>query len=272
MILDEIELGKRYVVGIPETVQREIVCLINRDVRYVYPQPFRRWTRIEIDVLSETSIAKQIKKQLYKRYSLKIDDKQASDIGSVYSAMIPKSKEYLVEIVDHFNWQPGEFADYDSCFWGKNYKAKKILLSNGAKVARFWERKADDLIPVGRAILFPAYRVDKDAFFVFNSYGKYDLWVMSFVIAELFHLDIQPIRLHNEGLSIGLIYINDKGSGYLIGNTEVLQNNPIASYNLCLGEYRMCAFCRCWEAREDMVPIALGQYCCNSCKRGGKDE
>lgn len=274
MKLHEIELGKKYIVAVPEIVQREVNALIERKVRHSIPQLASNWRLLDIDIMSETSIAKQIKNKVYKIHGIKVDDEIASDIASLFGGFVPRTGEYILDIVDHFDWKDGDFGDKGSCFWGKHSKAKDVLLNNGARVVRFYRSFG---VGISRAILLPDNRL-KDGFFVFNAYGVFPLWVIAFVLSDLMQLDVKPIMLHNEGMTIGLIYINDKGQGYALSDTETLQSSLTISYNLQLGDYRRCIFCEQWGIVDDMVRVAdwSNSLICKECvavrRKEGKNE
>ena len=120
-------------------------------------------------VVSKGEFAGTFPKRLFKiakiKYGIKLNNNVLGEIGNI-AQKYTLNREYFIEFSRNFNWNPGEFGDGGSCFFGMyRYQRTRIKLLGGYAMKIY----DPDKLPIGRAWVLP-YDNTKENFVVFNSY------------------------------------------------------------------------------------------------------
>lgn len=174
------------------------------------------WPDKLAEVSEKGKLFKRIEDWLYKDKGVKLysQDRQMLSNNLYKSLVFPG----LVCSVDNrFDWQPGDFADGKSCFWGGKRQAWFFLNKLGG--AAF--KASRDGKGVGRCLMLP-YAGDPECPIMFNAYGM-ALPLLTITYAALYApADSGTIRsalLSVDGKVNKPVHINDSG-GYVVGATD----------------------------------------------------
>jgi hypothetical protein len=206
------------------------------------------------------------------RRSQKFDNDFLSRVGKIAreSCIMSTGKELVVS--KDFDWSPGDYGDYDSCFWRCRSGAKKILRDARAFALLI---HGEDENPLGRAWCVPY----KSYYVVFNAYarGGESITIVTFarIVSDIFNFPYyRNVRLTCRGMTEGPLWINN-GKGYVVGPQEVADLDDV---NLEHALY--CSSCDeecCYEAHleDDRVfceNCYSGSNVCECCDRRIHDD
>lgn len=169
----------------------------------------------------------------------RLDKSYLGDLGNSIREAIPMLKEYYVDITQDFDWQAGEFADSESCFWDGRSEVKAKMSQDSRFYAlrffsphtqsTFWDSRSihTGYIGTGRAWLFcdtVEVRVkrivtNEQIIVIFNSYG-HPLKQQAAILATLVGYASKRITVANRKRTTGGLFINN--GGYIIGPTHVI--------------------------------------------------
>jgi len=178
------------------------------------------------------------------------------ELGEIIRRLKNKRMDLVLEFVDHFNWEVGDFKDDDSCFWKERSLAKKALLENGATPLLIRDKSEKK---IGRAIVINR----KDHLVVFNAYGL-NLEEVSSILAKYFHCKYKIVSTKNEDFDPDeLVFINKDKAG-------IISQNSIEDNFYVLGikasDYRCCEHCKRYFHVSKMEKISSTYYCYKSPK------
>ena len=201
------------------------------------------------------SFAKRVAKYYYQMYRIKLNSNLLGAIGSMVSQYTVKHNKYIFDFTNCFNWDAGDFGDYESCFWTCRREAKPKLEQHGVFAIRFFKTTINDHLN-GRARAW-IHRTEK-YLIAFNSYGE-ELSSVARILAHWLGVSYRKIRLSNNGSDHGLIWING-GHGYIIGPESEI--NGINEIDLHIESDVAC--CRCLELFDGICPrymMSTGPMC-----------
>jgi len=201
------------------------------------------------------SLAKRIRKFLNIYYDINLSDDDMGELGEVLRVARNKTTQFHCKFVDNFDWNPGDFGDYNSCFWTQKKLAKEALLKAGAKPILFY-KNGDG---VARAITINY----KDYLIIFNAYGM-NLLEITKILARHFNCVYQTISLTNEDDPHNLIHINNNIGNILYDKTKQIKTTDI-TLRIDVSKYEICNCCYQLDRRKKMRVDVKGDYYCNSC-------
>jgi hypothetical protein len=161
---------------------------------------------------------KRFAKVFKSRRGQKFSSDFLSRVGKIAreSCIISTGKELIV--TKDFSWDPGDYGDYDSCFWGCRSGAKKILEMAKAFALLI---HGENRHPLGRAWCAPY----KSHYVVFNAYARdgQSITIVTFarILSDIFNYPYyRNVRLTCREMDEGPLWINN-GKGYIVGSQEV---------------------------------------------------
>jgi hypothetical protein len=175
------------------------------------------------------NFTKRLSRFAYKEYGLKVPPELLSEIGNMASQQ-SGGAEYKVAFTRNLNLPAGDFANYDSCWWGSYAASRCALKSNGGFALRTFNTY-DGV--TGRAWVMPLRSVgtlpnsgelaptfetlDADAFIVFNGYGDMHGYIPARIMAHLAGMTYRKV-----GFAPGesVMYVNNEW-GYLVAPEEI---------------------------------------------------
>ncbi|MEM6530219.1 MAG: hypothetical protein AAF653_18105 [Chloroflexota bacterium] len=162
---------------------------------------------------------KRAGKYYYKQWDVKLPTAFVAQLGNLAREHSEDRSFYRFDFVNEFNWQDGDFGDYDSCFWGENSRARDLLKDNGAYAVRFFGEEG-----TGLARAWVAHIAD-ERLIVFNGYGFSGNPTLKIaqVVARFTGQQYERIYVTNHNTDEGTLWINGS-TGYLIGTAEQLAN------------------------------------------------
>jgi len=201
---------------------------------FIFPSNWCWHNNIETsDTQFRGKLSKRIKKYIKQKYNINLTTKDMGKIGSIidnYSLL----ENFIIIFTDYFNWNPGDYNDYNSCFWTYNSPARKLMKKHGVYAALLHDKNGKG---IGRTWI---YDYDSETSIIFNAYGV-TLEKIANVLLEtsLFSNPVNFIKLTNEGTSKGLIYINY--GGIIIGPSAT----KIKKFDLKIdtSKYIKCEYC-----------------------------
>ena len=176
-------------------------------------------------------------------------------------------------ITQEFSWDPGDYGDDDSCFWGCRAGARELLHNANAYALLI---HGEDDRPLGRAWCAPF----KEHYVVFNTYACYGesitMTAFARILSDIFNFSYyRNVRLTCRGRDNGPLWINGS-KGYVVGSQDV---STIEHIDL---DYRLyCSNCEdecVQEAHLDDDDNILCEHCyegshvCDGCGRRVHDD
>lgn len=166
-------------------------------------------------VNNEGRLSKRLVKFIAETYAIpvKLVSKQryVSDMCERMADYRFPEKIFYVQFVNHFDWNPGSFADRGSCFWGDRHYAKNMMKDAGFYAMRFWDLDERDGEPKikgsARAWIAPDYP-ERGCFVAFNYYGS-QRDIRYRLVAEKFGMEWVCVdSVSNNGTTCDTLYLN----------------------------------------------------------------
>lgn len=180
------------------------------------------------------------------RYDIKLIPKQRSMIGNIARKHLLVDDSYTIDFTDTFDWEPGDFGDYGSCFWAANRFAREVMEEEGVIAIRFYD---EDGKGFGRAWL---YEVSSDAWVLFNAYGLECPEVASILTMKL-EEDTGDTWDYEE---LSSLWMGPSSLVYINAQPQVIYrdgHHPGRSIDLDWDvPYRMCISCDDWYYEDDI--------------------
>ncbi len=205
------------------------------------------------------TLPKRIGKWYYQEHATKLTPDQLTTIGNIGSQHSTRDETYSFDFVDRIDWSAGDFGDSGSCFWSCHASAKDMILDNGGGAVRFFH--ADTHNGIARAWIVP--RPD-GCFLVFNGYGMGTLPIARIVATHLDHAYYRQVKLTNNGISDGALWING-GNGYLVGPQSVVTTIDAIDLDWDDPDGCVCEHCGDRIDEEDHYHNPDGDDYCGSC-------
>jgi ribosomal protein L37AE/L43A len=237
------------------------------------------------------TLTKRIAAALYKEYQIKLEPSILSEIGTMLKNYHIDKQNLLCDFVPLKPkmewWNRGMFEDSNSCFWSERNGARMLMANNGFWCFRVWSDKArqalhdnpkltpTDLIltedkdyGMARAWIFPY----KNNIVMFNGYARNNSALQNNSLLQLTRIaslylgtSYKEIAFLNEGQADGLLYINNGGKGYILGEQSIINRVNEVDANFKEDEYQthICQFCGETRDTEQMTD---GQWACENCE------
>ncbi|KKL63299.1 hypothetical protein LCGC14_2176500, partial [marine sediment metagenome] len=216
------------------------------------------------------SFPKRVGKYYWQTHNRKLTPAKLSEIGNLASSHTPQADEYFVRFAEDFDWERGQFADPDSCYWTCHSDAKQMILGAGGLTMRLYEsdefRNDNGL---ARCWLMPSIIRDKQCYIVANGYGLATLQCTRILSVYLDHSYYHKIRLLNNDDPEGELWINGQGSAFLVGPQDVVVNTSEIDLHIEDVDKNLCEVCR-EPIPEDEVSSYMapdGDLLCDECFR-----
>lgn len=182
-------------------------------------------------------------------YSLSSDD--LNKIGNMVNAGHLTGEVIYYDIVDHANWNAGDFGDGGSCYWGGRAGAKDMILNEaGGGAIRCYEKHfipGSNYRGLGRAWLVPVTVNGETFWTMFNGYHRREnnaTQYMSNIFSAVMGLKKRSIDASNNGDDEGTLWLN--GSTYIFGTEEQLgkiKSIHDIDFGIVEREYHYCYEC-----------------------------
>lgn len=270
------ELHTRYSHTMKDTITEAGIALIKRFVDSQDPQAQEwkalnpKYTRPYMPIIPDTwqwqwkvegkadytgTFPKRLTKYFWKEHALKCPDSFTKELGNLARQHSSDSFSYSFEFVNRFNWDAGDYADENSCYWTDRASARTTLEENDALAIRFY---ADEK-GIGRAWIA---QLPESRYIVFNGYGLETIKIAQ-IFSSWLKLSYRKIALSNHGDTGGTLYINN--GGYVIGTLE--QTAAMDSHDLgydCYDCYT-CDYCGNDMNEDESYSTPNGESYCQSC-------
>jgi len=116
-------------------------------------------------VTNKGRFAVRFTKYLWDVLKIKSDAIFKTSVGNIYNNHKEVSNEFMVKIVDNFNWHDGEFGKDDSCWWGCYKNSRDTLTYYGGYCLQRFNKSGDG---IGRFWILP---ISDTCMVGFNAYG-----------------------------------------------------------------------------------------------------
>jgi hypothetical protein len=167
---------------------------------------------------------KRVRAYYWKTFNIKCPDTFIEAIGNIARDHSTLALTYRFEFVDRVDWQPGDFGDHTSCYWGE-YAGSRYMIEENAWGVCFYD-------PIGNGFARAWFAtISDDQYVVFNGHG-FDgnaTLVTARTLAAWLNLSYKKIALKNQGATSGALWI-DAGIGYVIGLKGDIES--ITTYDL----------------------------------------
>jgi ribosomal protein L37AE/L43A len=240
---------------------------------------------------SRGTLTKRIAAALYKEHKIKLEPAILSEIGTMLKNYHVDKQNLLCDFVplkpEMKWWDRGTFEDSNSCFWSERNGARDLMANNGFWCFRVWSEKAKqalrdkpELTPteliltkdkdygMARAWMFP----HKNNIVMFNGYARNNPALQNNPLLQLtriasLHLgtSYKEIGFYNHGASDGLLYINNSGRGYVLGEQSAINGIKEIDADAREDHYRNHICDICHESRtDDRMPD--DRWVCEECQ------
>jgi formylmethanofuran dehydrogenase subunit E len=216
---------------------------------------------------------KRFAKVFKNRRGQKFDSDFLSRIGKIARESCSESTGKELIVTREFAWDPGEYGDHDSCFWGCRSGAKKILrMAKGYALLIH----GDESRPLGRAWCVPY----ESHHIIFNAYARSgeSITIVAFarILSDIFNYAYyRNVRLTCRDTDEGPLWINN-GKGYIVGSQEVKDIESVdLDYVIHCDECgEECTYEAHLEDNGDVVceDCYKGSRTCESCERRMHDD
>jgi hypothetical protein len=205
------------------------------------------------------SFPKRVAKYMY-TCGAKLPKDRIARIGSLAAEHCQRTSDYLLRFTQSFDWAPGDFADYNSCYWTCHSHARVMLAEHDAWAILFYNTKPPHN-GIARAWVVP---MGGDRFVVYNGYGYTTLQIAR-MLGHYWGLYYRHIVLLNHGMCDGTLYINGNGSGYVVGDQQWARSTTSVDFGWSDGTAR-CHECGD-HGPEDSYFSVVGRDYCRPCYR-----
>src|SRR5690606_20899441 len=157
----------------------------------------------------------------YKRYKIKLTEKQSTAISNFISAKSPNLDSVFWDITPNLDWEAGTFEDRDSCYWQSKISALVHMNKDPHCFAlrNYKERhNGETAEPMGRCWLV----VQGDEVVIFNAYERGLDFYKELLSRVLERYSSYDVMLWNNEETDGLVWINraagvvfSKNSGFV---------------------------------------------------------
>lgn len=196
------------------------------------------------------SFVKRVRKFAHKN-KIKLDNEFWSSLGSIVGQHSTKNTKYNFRLTQN-DWQRGDFADPESCFWTDRYYCRSVLKKENFGAIQFFE---DDLASgIGRAWVGKI----KNDIVVFNAYGI-PLLTITRILSQHLNLLYKKVDLCNNGSADDYLYIN-QGIGYIL-YSDVSKHNDTEEFDLKINFAKY--MCKCKNCESE---ILKEEILCSECK------
>ncbi len=156
----------------------------------------------------------RVEKWMYETHKIKLYSTEKSDLSNMLSRSIIHPG-IDIEVNNDFQWNPGDFGDKKSCFWGGKRQAWAMIYKLGGAAVKLYRGGKG----IARCLILP-YGEDPTKPVLFNSYGMSLMGVTSLYAWASVNGDGE-VPFAWAGLSVDghtnlPVHINDSG-GYVIG-------------------------------------------------------
>ena len=171
-----------------------------------------------------------------------------------------------------FEWNPGDFGDHKSCYFGGRAGAIRIIEKHNGFAVKIYKKLGIDYVPFGRMwgvlhnkrlVFWNGYSNYKSELSSFMPNTNYH-YIYSLFLAKYFRLYMKYINLENNDRTTGTLYINSGGI-VLTDDTKILKRN---SLDFGWGDIQLyhCHSCNgiVWNDSE-LVSDSYGNLYCEEC-------
>lgn len=214
-------------------------------------------------VSKEGKLTKRIQKYFENYFNIKIPNNIMGIIGDGLTNFII-SRDINIKITTEFDWYPGDFGDFNSCFWGSRSGAKHLIMKNGGGALKFF---SNNYHKVGRCLFLP---FNNDVVF-FNFYGQSDEFLkgnlpfLMNILKQMFSkiyknekFYMKKVNLCNYGDSDALLYFNND-EGIIV--SETLYEKNYVDFEI---QY-YCSYCKDTNFDEGRYEEAYDIFICDRC-------
>jgi hypothetical protein len=213
-----------------ESISEYGVSVLTQHLRNLGYVPPKNWDwRWRVDEKTEYTgtLTRRLAKYVHKAYKAKLNEKDLVTLGQLASANRVHANEYWFDFDRVLEWNSGDFADEDSCYFKTaGEPTRKALRACGWLAMRFF---TDDTRTkgMGRVLLWPQgnHILAMNGYWNHGSrYGNYAPEVTARLVAmlaEWLKTGYKPVILDRNGYN-GLIYPNSS-RGYAIGDAEATE-------------------------------------------------
>lgn len=221
---------------------------------------------------SRGTFPKRLSKYLYDDYKIILTPRDLEQIGNIAKDNSSEQNKFYVDFTQEFNWNPGDFGDAGSCFWGGNSGAREMLSVNGAYAIRFFRPKIEDPA-FGRRVFYSTFTglarawlvKENFGFVMFNGYGIVIQQIAN-ILATGCNLYYRKIELRNEGDVTGLLWIgarngSSQGHGWVIGDMLMVKDITEHDFQWEELDSESCEHCGTHIRQGDDWIIGDSVYC-----------
>jgi len=206
------------------------------------------------------SLAKRIRKFLNYRYSISLSEENMGGLGEILRVARNRTTQFHCKFVDNFDWNPGDFGDYRSCFWTQRKLAKKVLLEAKARPVLFYR----DGKGIARAITINHSHLD-NCLVIFNAYGMVLTEIVS-LLAKHFKCKHKIVSILKKYDPYNLVHINKNVGGILYNENGYDDTSSIELNNIDANQYRQCQKCRHFDYKYNLTYHDIENvYYCDGC-------
>jgi hypothetical protein len=232
-ITDGIKLNEKMVLcgkkgEISETTIQEAEDVVrafdnetSHGARFAFPSPRSLWN-LNADwtnwmvVKGEFSgtWAKRYSSFVWKNFGCRPPESMIAKLGEILSKSANIENQYICDITNNFDWEPGEFAENEgSCWWSEFNHARTGLQANGGLALRFYKPNGEGN---GRCWIY----VENDRMYIFNNYhhDNLTLYNMACLLATLLGVSYKRVRI-----DCPRAYVNAE-HGFMIAPVDVISN------------------------------------------------
>ena len=178
-------------------------------------------------------LSRQLSKWFHKLWGYKMTQVELTELGSILESKEDEKFIYFRVLNPRTEkmWEPGQYADNGSCFWGgridaritleKNEKFRALLFYTKEPSKEYWKDHRvlhESGYTLGRCWVFTR---ENGGFILFNGYFKKSEYTLNSIkssIAEFFDTDYEKITLVNKGEAKNRLWVNEEGVGYLFAD------------------------------------------------------
>jgi hypothetical protein len=256
-----LEFGTYEIKGIMEIHDSAIKSILD----YLYNKGYDSYT-FEQDILPQVgknwvekkgTWPKRVARKL-KALKIAIANDHLSMIGKMARESCITGEDYLLHVVNKFNWSGG-YGDGGSCYWNSKKDAKRMIVDAGGgalllhkpnedRIARCWWVPWNEHL-----ILFNGYTINGDNM----SLTSFSRMVMDLTERTYY----RKVSLNNRGTADGLLWINSS-MGFLVGD-QTIQDTVEVELDL------LPYCCECGQKFTETENIIDYRSYCDECYHDG---
>jgi len=203
------------------------------------------------------TLPKRLSAYYFKQHEIKSPASFLEKVGAIARPHVSNNIVYTFQFVGEFDWQPGEFGDSSSCYFGDRAGALEMIRENGGMAICFYDENEDGL---ARAWL---YEVEECVYIPWNGYGMETIHIAR-IFAGWTGLSYKRIALTNGFTAYGILWING-ARGFVIGAPDKVAE--FISYNFNWEEINVyiCHYCGKTLNEDEMYVGADDEQYCSRC-------